>query len=268
MKHFLDYVSTVCKSSKLRSKDLVQAENYKIFKRLFFKNKRKPDIGVVISFFKTFILSILPQEGATNFSYPILWKILRLAKVWETSGTIYIDFWQNVCSLRLALDTKFTFWNLLSWNIFSFLAYKTFCLVMIDFSTNERFLGNVFLLLDLKPTSIKVSYWYNIIEDKNWFYFDKFKLPRVVSLTSCTTGQFLVMSKKVISHLYSPSSDVTTSFTCNFALVRSSSIKSWPLFRIKQKHWGLIWNILGGLFNSTNLSRSSPSALAKSAIGL
>ena len=33
---------------------------------------------------------------------------------------------------------------------------------------------------------------------------------RVVSLTSCTTGQFLEMSRKVISHLYSPSSVVCT----------------------------------------------------------
>ena len=44
----------------------------------------------------------------------------------------------------------------------------------------------------------------------------------VVSLTSCTTGQFLEMSRKVISHLYSPSSVVRTGPMFNSASSWSS----------------------------------------------
>ena len=57
----------------------------------------------------------------------------------------------------------------------------------------------------------------------------KFNLPNVVNLTSWTTGQFLVMSRKVISHLYSPSSEVLISSILNLASEVSDSICSWPL---------------------------------------
>ena len=48
--------------------------------------------------------------------------------------------------------------------------------------------------------------------------------PSVVSLTSCTTGQSFVMSRKVISHLYSPSSEGRTSRSHRRASVLESSI--------------------------------------------
>ena len=57
----------------------------------------------------------------------------------------------------------------------------------------------------------------------------KFNLPNVVNLTSWTTGQFLVMSRKVISHLYSPSSEVLIFSILNLASEVSDSICSWPL---------------------------------------
>ena len=69
-------------------------------------------------------------------------------------------------------------------------------------------------------------------------------VPSVVNLTSWTTGQSLVMSKKVISHLYSPSSLVFKS---------------------------LIWSLVVELFPSkirVPRSTNSPSALAKLAMGL
>ena len=60
-------------------------------------------------------------------------------------------------------------------------------------------------------------------------------LPNVVNLTSWTTGQFLVMSRKVISHLYSPSSEVLIFSILNLASEVSDSICSWPL-RNKLNH--------------------------------
>ena len=42
-------------------------------------------------------------------------------------------------------------------------------------------------------------------------------LAKVVNLTSWTTGQFLLMSRKVISHLYSPSSVVRIGSMVSFA---------------------------------------------------
>ena len=57
----------------------------------------------------------------------------------------------------------------------------------------------------------------------------KFNLPNVVNLTSWTTGQFLVMSRKVISHLYSPSSEVLIFSILNLASEVSDSICRWPL---------------------------------------
>ena len=61
------------------------------------------------------------------------------------------------------------------------------------------------------------------------FQTSNFNLPNVVNLTSWTTGQFLVMSRKVISHLYSPSSEVLIFSILNLASEVSDSICSWPL---------------------------------------
>ena len=57
-------------------------------------------------------------------------------------------------------------------------------------------------------------------------------LAKVVNLTSCTTGQFLLMSRKVISHLYSPSSVVRIGSMVSLASCATKNRRTYDIFDI------------------------------------